>query len=84
MKSFRWLATEQVVERILTLRSNRDRQKFNDFFSRLAGDPEGLAQDSFDDSEGNLYYATHYEHWIITYHIDDALKQVILLALEMS
>jgi len=83
MSAYHWSASQQVVEKLLTIRGNRQRRKLTDFFDHLTSDPEGLREASFSDDEGNLYDLVTFERWLITYHIDHAAKKVNLLALEL-
>lgn len=76
MSVYRWSASQQVVEQLLTVRGGRQRQKLADFFDRLTADPEGLSEGQFSDYEGNLYRLVAFERWLITYHVDHAAKQV--------
>ena len=83
MSVYRWLASQQVVERVLSVRGSRQRQKLTDFFDRLTSDPEGLSESRFSDEEGNVYQLVTFERWLVTYHVDHAAKRVNLLALEL-
>ena len=83
MSLYHWPASRQVVEKLLTVRGGRQRQKLTDFFDRLTGDPEGLSESQFVDQEGNVYLLVSFERWLVTYHVDHAAKQVNLLALEL-
>ena len=83
MSVYRWLASQQVVERFLLVRGSRQRQKLTDFFDRLTSDPEGLSESRFSDEEGNVYQLVTFERWLVTYHVDHAAKRVNLLALEL-
>lgn len=84
MSTCRWSVSQQVVEQLLNVRGSRKRQKLIDFFDRLAADPEGLSEEQFSDEEGNVYQLVAFERWLITYHVDDAIRQVNILALELS
>ncbi len=84
MSTYRWSVSQQVVEQLLNVRGSRKRQKLIDFFDRLAADPEGLSEEQFSDDEGNVYQLVAFERWLITYHVDDAIRQVNVLALELS
>lgn len=84
MSTYRWSVSQQVVEQLLNVRGSRKRQKLIDFFDRLAADPEGLSEEQFSDDEGNTYQLVAFERWLITYHVDDAIRQVNVLALELS
>lgn len=57
--------------------------KLADFFYHLTEDPEGLSEEQFSDEEGNLYHFVAFERWLLTYHVDHAVKKVNLLALEL-
>lgn len=83
MSVYRWLASQQVVEKLLMVRGSRQRQKLTDFFDRLTSDPEGLSESRFSDEEGNVYQLVTFERWLVTYHVDHAAKRVNLLALEL-
>jgi|AntAceMinimDraft_17_1070374.scaffolds.fasta_scaffold85850_2 hypothetical protein len=84
MRDFSWSASQQVVERLLQVRGSVQRQKLTDFFDRLTLDPLSLSEEHFTDEEGNIYHLVVFDRWLVTYHIDDAVKQVNLLALELS
>ncbi len=83
MSVYRWSASQQVVEKLLAIRGERQRQKLADFFDHLTEDPEGLSEEQFSDEEGNLYHFVAFERWLLTYHVDHAVKKVNLLALEL-
>ena len=84
MSVYRWSVSQQVVGQLLNVRGSRKRQKLIDFFDRLAADPKGLSEEQFSDEEGNVYQLVAFERWLITYHVDDAIRQVNMLALELS
>ena len=84
MSTYRWSVSQQVVEQLLNIRGSRKRQKLIDFFDRLAADPEGLSEEPFSDDEGNTYQLVAFGRWLITYHVDDAIRQINMLALELS
>ena len=84
MSTYRWSVSQQVVEQLLNVRGSHKRQKLTDFFDRLAADPDGLSEEQFSDDEGNTYQLVAFERWLITYHVDDAIRQVNVLALELS
>jgi len=83
MSVYRWSASQQVVEKLLTIRGGRQRQKLTDLFDRLSDDPEGMCEGQFSDDEGNVFRLVAFERWLVTYHVDHAAKQVNLLALEL-
>ena len=83
MSVYRWLASQQVVEKLLMVRGSRQRQKLTDFFDCSTSDPEGLSESRFSDEEGNVYQLVTFERWLVTYHVDHAAKRVNLLALEL-
>ena len=84
MSTSRWSVSQQVVEQLLNVRGSRKRQKLIDFFDRLAADPQGLSEEQFSDEEGNVYQLVAFERWLVTYHADDAIRQINVLALELS
>ncbi|MBC2601182.1 hypothetical protein [Puniceicoccus vermicola] len=84
MSEFTWSASQQVVERLLQIRGTGQRQKVTDFFDRLSSDPLGNSKEDFLDEDGNIYHLVVFDRWLITYHIDDAIRQVNVLALELS
>lgn len=84
MTGYRWSASQQIVEQLLNIRGDRQRQRLTDFFDRLAGDPDGLREGQFFDEDGRAYSLIVFERWLITYHVDHAAKLVCLLALELS
>ena len=84
MSTYRWSVSQQVVEQLLNVRGSRKRQKLIDFFDRLAADPQGLSEEQFSDEEGNVYQLVAFEPWLVTYYVDDTIRQVNMLALELS
>ena len=83
MSVYRWAASQQVVEQLLTVRGGRERQKLTDFFDRLTADPEAMSEGQFSDEEGNLFHVATFDRWLITYHVDHATRQVNVLGLEL-
>jgi len=81
---FTWSASQQVVERLLQVRGTTQRQKVTDFFDRLTSDPLGISEDHFLDEVGNIYHLVVFDRWLVTYHVDDAIRKVNVLALELS
>ena len=82
MSVYRWQASQQVVEKLLSVRGSKKRQVLIDFFDYLASTADFEAEEFFDDKEGNRFFVKSLNHWVITYKVDHAVKEVNIVVIE--
>ena len=82
MNRYRWQASQQVVEKLLSVRASKKRQSLIDFFDHLTSTGNFEAEDSFEDEEGNQFFVKSWNQWVITYKVDHAIKVVNIVVIE--
>ena len=82
MIGYNWQASQQVVEKLLSVRGSKKRQSLIDFFDHLASTADFETENSFEDKEGNQFFVKPLNQWVITYKVDHAVKVVNILVVE--
>lgn len=78
---FQWVAHQRAVERLLALRPG-ERAVMISEFDRLAANPYAEPDASFHDAAGCPLSTRIIGKRVVTYHVDHAVKQVQILAIE--
>ena len=82
MRGYQWQASQQVVEKLLSIRGSKKRQILIDFFDHLASTGNFETEESFEDEEGNQFFVKPLKQWVITYKVDHAVKMVNIVIVE--
>lgn len=82
MRGYQWQASQQVVEKLLSVRGGKKRQILIDFFDHLVSTGNFETEDSFEDKEGNQFFVKPLNQWVITYKVDHAVKIVNIVVVE--
>lgn len=80
--SYRYLVDQSADEFAETL-SRRDRRVLRDFFRYLANHPSTTPDQQFVDATDRTTRVNRHDRFVVTYWIDDAAREVRILAIEL-
>jgi hypothetical protein len=79
--AYDWSISRQGTERFLQFRAS-ERRKLLDHFDQIAANVHLEPVASFTASDGKEFYISTLAKYVITYHIDHAVKMISIIAIE--